>query len=296
MENEENYIEFIENYLANKLSTDEVKEFESLRQSDDQFNKLFLDVKTILPGIRYSTRKELKGSLKSLGFNQYSNQDLEPFLELADQVDLEEKYGVKISPKEGKQIQLKQESQNNRSFSLFTYKSMGIAASIALLIAAYFIFSTPNSERLYNLAYNEIGQGPYTYINSDDENLTVVRGSESEKVEDQIQKAYNAYSLGQYETSINSFRELLSKAEDDKLKFYLGNAYLANNQPEESINIFKELLENNPGEFETRTKWYLGISFLKNGEIDEAKVVFMDLAKNGGDSYQEKAEKLLKEF
>ncbi|MBX2841145.1 MAG: tetratricopeptide repeat protein [Flammeovirgaceae bacterium] len=295
MENEENYIEFIENYLANKLTKNEAQEFEELCQNNEGFKSLYLDIKTILPGIQYSTKKEIKSSLKKMGLEQFSNDDIELYKQKADQIDLQKSFGVKISPKEAKQVHFIP-PKNQKTTSWFSYKTMAIAASIALLIAAYLVFSTPKSESLYDLAYNEIGQGPYTYINSDDENLTVVRGAEAEKLESIKQQAYNAYSLGQYKNAIDFFNEVLEKDEDRKVKFYLGNALLANNQPELAIPVFNEILAKSPGEYEPRTKWYLGISFLKNGELEKAELILKDLAVNGKDSYKGKAEKILQEF
>ena len=73
MENELKDIELIENYLDNLLSEEETANFRQKLNDNPDFAKLYDDLKWIIPGIKYTSRNQLRRELLN-----YSN-DLDKF-------------------------------------------------------------------------------------------------------------------------------------------------------------------------------------------------------------------------
>lgn len=297
MENELKDIELIENYLDNLLSEEETANFRQKLNDNPDFAKLYDDLKWIIPGIKYTSRNQLRRELLN-----YSN-DLDKFDEYnlpESEFDLEKDFGVFVSEKEpASPLHVSSKNENNTEApfqsKFFLYS---IAASIVILIALTFVFfQTSEPEEAFQLAYNEIGQGAYPFIRENPEDIELNRSSIPQVTADKIQQAYLEYQERNYEEAIKLFEEVRKddKEKDEKLIFYLGNAYLANNNPQKAIDTFLEITDYNH-DYLSKTKWYLGLAFLKNGDLNKAQEVFEDMQENISDSYKDKAIRALEEI
>ncbi|PSR56399.1 hypothetical protein AHMF7605_24315 [Adhaeribacter arboris] len=107
-------------------------------------------------------------------------------------------------------------------------------------------------------------------------------------------EAVVAYNRGDYSQSIRLFEQFLAKEKDEKSLFYLGNAYLAAERPEDAIKTYLAYLQQYH-QFEMDAKWYLSLSYMKVGQFIEARNQLRELTANTNPDniYREKAEKIL---
>jgi|GEM_PF-3862102 len=291
MEKELNDLELIENFLDKKLSENQITQFEERLQQDKEFASMFNDLQWIIPGIEQSGKTTLKKQFADFA------KDLPPFSasEISSELDLEKDFGVSVTQNHLKVSANNTQTQTKGAFFNMRY---AIAASVSLIIVAAFIFlNKTNPEKAYQLAYNEIGSGPYTFL-ADSDNPPLNRSDLSQKSLDAEEQAYQNYQALEFEKALENFE--IAKPElgeqNTKMLFYLGNTYLALDKPQEAIATFNELLalpDNLTRTYVSKTKWYLGLSYLKANEMDKAEEIFIDLQQNATDSYQEKAAQAL---
>jgi tetratricopeptide (TPR) repeat protein len=158
---------------------------------------------------------------------------------------------------------------------------MAAAAAIVLLLVAAVLFVSLRSsspEKLFVAYY-----APYSSIEQ------TKRGNNDNSTE--RQKAFEAYTAGRYEESIPLFQSLLTKGQDESVLFYLGNAFLSVDRPQQAENTFKTYLASYQ-EFEAEAEWYLSLSYLKQKKIQEARQLLTDIAAKNND-YNDKAKDLL---
>ena len=117
----------------------------------------------------------------------------------------------------------------------------------------------------------------------------------SDAISESLQeRAFSAYSNENYQQAISLFEEIDVLENDPLIWFYLGNAYLATDKPEDAINYFLQVLSQDTA-LTPQARWYLGLSYLAKGDIDEAKKVFEALA-NDTTSYGERAKSILNQL
>lgn len=149
--------------------------------------------------------------------------------------------------------------------------SLKYAASIALVlfsIGAYlYISSSPN--KLYDDNYM-----PYT--------LSVTR---SEATGSDLEKAFNQKH---YNAVINAFTKL--KNPDDKEYFLAGQAYLSTHQANSAIPAFKQVLLSSGSSirFKEDAEYYLGLAYLENNQPAKAASVFDKIHNDKDHLYHDK--------
>ncbi len=299
MEKEIKDLELIERYLEKTLPNEERLQFETRLKEDEEFSTLYKEIKLVIAGVKHSSRKDLKKQIAGFA------AELPAFSEyrLQSDIDLERDFGLQVIESNLK-VSARNEAQSSKSSNQSW--SYGIAAAIALVIAATFLFfnQTP-PEKAYNLAYQEIGEGPYKFLADDEDPINLSRGTRKEDLPQKIlnaeQQAYLSYQSLDYQDAIKNFEMAKGEigAQSPKFLFYLGNAYLADDQPQKAIKTFNELLtlpNNLISDYSSRAKWYLGLAYLKNEEMDKAKETFEELSSNASDSYKEKADQVIEEI
>ena len=295
MEKEIKDLELIESYMDQKLNDEEKLHFEERLKKDEEFFTLYQDLKWVIPGIKYTAKKNLKEELAVYAKDLPSYTDYE----LESDFDLETDFGLEIQESNLK-VSARNEAQRSTNSSSFKW-SYGIAAAIALMIASTFLFFNQTApEKAFNLAYNDIGEGAYKFL-EDTENPSISRGeTPSQEILDVEQQAYLSYQNFDYEEAVKNFESIKTElgSKDPKFLFYMGNAYLAKSDLKNAIDTFNELLalpKNLQKDYASRAKWYLGLSHLKNDNFKQARIIFEDLATNSNDSYKEKAKQVLEE-
>ncbi len=134
-----------------------------------------------------------------------------------------------------------------------------VAATIALLIAlgGIWYFYNPNSnERLFNAYFTPDPGLPTVMGNSDNYDFY---------------EAMVDYKQGNYKTALQKWENLLpQKMDNDTLNYFLGAAYLANEEPSKAIPYFDRVLGNAQPSFQSEAAFYKGLAHLKNNEVEAA--------------------------
>lgn len=158
-----------------------------------------------------------------------------------------------------------------------------VAASfIGLLIATYFFsFQQTSSEELFAENFE-----PYRNVIQ-----PIVRGEQDESIKT---TAFVAYENKEYEKAIQSFSELIKSESETYPTFYLANSYLAIQDTEKAISLFKEYI-NTGGDFKDKATWYLALAYLKGNNITSSKSILQNIVTSKAYNF-EKAALLLKEL
>ncbi|MDF9794976.1 tetratricopeptide (TPR) repeat protein [Catalinimonas alkaloidigena] len=171
--------------------------------------------------------------------------------------------------------------QNNRT-NLTNWLPWSIAAAIALLIVGGILLwneQQPTSQELFADNFSPYPALAYAPDRSD--TLT-----ESLK-----EQAYRAYSNENYSQAVSFFEQMIAEENDTLTWFYLGNAYLENDEPPKAINALNKFLEYDT-ELKTQAQWYLGLAYLSAGDTEKAKGVLDQLSKSNT-SYAENAKEII---
>jgi len=100
------------------------------------------------------------------------------------------------------------------------------------------------------------------------------------------------YKLGHYKKAIEQW-EKLSKG-DAKTQYFLGAAYLADNNEDKAQSFFITLTEEDT--FYDRAQWYLALISLKNNEIEASMFHLNTILEMNQSIYKDRARKLLSEL
>ena len=147
------------------------------------------------------------------------------------------------------------------------------AASVLLVIAvgSYFLlFQKDLNERLYE-----------AYFKPDPGLATVMSGSSDFAFYD----AMVDYKQGNYEKAIQKWdQQTISKPGNDTLNYFLGVAWLADDNPEKAVPFLESTVKNNNSVFIEDANYYLGMAFLRLGNIEKARTYFV---RNGSEKSRE---------
>ena len=262
-------LEQVDKYLSGLLNEQETEQLNLRMVEDESFRKLVDDVEIIREGIKKSGAKS----------------SLETKLDLLDDTLLMDE---PIEAALGEHS-LGEESKNNRSHQrtlgeFFSQYKLAIAASVTLLLIAYFALTTiitPSPTELFADNFE-----PYAYQN-------ITRGDVA--VIDQTTAAYAMYANGEYMEAANLFEKLIPESQNAlRDKFYLGNAYLASGEAQKAITVFEEVIQESDS-MKTLAQWYLGLSYLEANDVESAKATF-ELVEAAGEFHAEDAEKILKKL
>lgn len=244
---EERYIVF-ENYLNKELSASEIISFEEKLNSDDDFKQEF------------EIYKALETSLASKFKNEEAEKKLRNTISKLGSKYIKSENSVK---KKGKII------------SLFNYKKLMVAASVALLIG-FFLFNN--------------GEPVYSDFSNHNPLELVVRGDNN----DAIEKAQESFNSEDYEIALQQLTVLSeTNTNDTEIKLYKGICFLELNIYVEADIIFDEISSGNSAFVNTAT-WYKALSMLKQEQFEACKYVLKTIPKSAEEYKQ--AKKLLRKL
>jgi len=240
--------DWIDAYLLEQLSESQVLEFEEALKSDADLRNKVDEYRAVKEGVEDSGREELKERLKAL----------------EGLVSLETKVSKRTA---------------------VWYSSRIAAVIILLILPFYFILSDVSdldSEEVFASHFK-----PYPVLANG-----TVRG---EAADDPLADGLRAYENGDYELSIITLENTLKQADSSNIgNFYLALSYLANEDAGEAIHLLQGLAEDRDFNLYEQAKWYIGLAFLKNNQPEEARNTFQSLYKNTSDpSLKRKAERIL---
>jgi tetratricopeptide (TPR) repeat protein len=250
--------EWIEQYIQGNLNGQKLEAFEKQLAADSNLQKEVALEKSIIKNLKRAGRNDWTMKLES--FHQ------EIIAEDLPASSQENRFTISASSK--------------KAWYSGPYFMAAAATVLLLLVATVLFFSLRASspEKLFVAYYT-----PYSSIEQ------TKRGSNENLTE--RKKAFEAYVAGKYVESISLFQSVLIKGQDESVLFYLGNAYLSADRPQEAENTFKSYLATYQ-EFEAEAEWYLSLSYLKQKKTQEAKQLLTAIsAKNN--EYSDKAKDLL---
>jgi len=223
--------EYIEQYLDDQLTIDEKDAFEERLLNDAEFKEEVEIAKEIISGIEgASFRKQM--ALIHEEETKGANQQIKPAINLN-----------------------------------WIY---GIAATITLVIIAWWLLpQTLSNDALFDRHFQPYGS------------LLSVRGDNYTGLE----KAMKYYGKGQFAEAI----ELLEKDVSDKYiidqKFYLGISYLGLKKPKQAITHFENCLKEG-NKYKWQIKWYLGLAYILDNQYELA-IQLLEQINKGEFQYKE---------
>ena len=265
-------IELIDKYQRGSANEVEKREVQNRLLGDSNFRKLFDDMEVMPEGIRRSgARSSLAEKLAKL----------DAALEDEDESNNSVQREVDIGNSD--------EKSPPKVIILWFQKPVfrAIAASVVLLVVAWFVFSPMNSVNNQELValYFE----PYANTNPK------TRGEVIES-KDIISAAFTAYDQENFMASIPLFEQAVKEPGDYLMNtFYLGNAYLEVGDGDKAINAFSTVVEAGKG-LAGVAEWYLALSYLQADMAEKAITTLINVRDHGEAFYAEKANKLLNEL
>ena len=160
-----------------------------------------------------------------------------------------------------------------------------MAAAIALLILAMIgvrQFSNETTDEEIIASY----YAPYPDVITD-------RGNG----EQLLNEGLYLYESGEYTGAITSLRKYITEHNQKKeVLFYLGQAYLANGQAGEALEIFNTLSEEENFKLSEANEWFRAIACFKLDNKETAKEILQQIRRNTDHAYRERSENLLEEL
>lgn len=253
-------------YLNGTMKEEQVDLFENRLANDKAFAEKVARETSILEGIQQvgeqNTRAELKkveGELEQEGF-----------------FDTKEK-----------------QEKTGRVISLFGRRAMAIAASIALLIGAYFFWDINGN---FSSTNNLVAYEDVLTPEIDKEIVNPGFASDEEQLK-ALKECMKLYKAKQYEKAIPDFEQHLNKYPDElEAPLYLGISYLMNNQNTKAKNSLQKLANSPNTELTDEAQWYLANAHIRLDERDDAKALLQALSNNANASFQQDAKKLLEQL
>lgn len=213
----------IERYLSNDMAADEQEEFTKMLENEPDLRDQVHEFEILFDAIETQSLKE-----KMEGFHEH----------------IPEGEGVKLP-------------HRSKLFSL-SYKTMAVAACIIALLSlgGYWILYQNSNRALYN-----------TYFSADPGLPTVMGSSDNFEFYD----AMVNYKYGDYSLALSKWDEQLkAKPDNDTLNYFAGVSKMALQDTKSAIANLEIVVGQPSGNFEKEAQFYLGLAYLKNNNIDKA--------------------------
>lgn len=152
------------------------------------------------------------------------------------------------------------------------YRKWAMAASIALLVGlgwlGYQNFIGPDYNNLYEENFQQYPNTVYAITRGEGGDNSLKR------------KAFVAYETDENIRAIELFEDLKTKQNSEEVIFYLAQSYLKNEQPEEALVLFNEIVSDK-GEFVPQALWYAALANLKTDQKEKAVRALQELIADG---------------
>lgn len=154
-----------------------------------------------------------------------------------------------------------------------SFSKIAIAAGIIIALGVFWFVSGSSNDRLYAKHFKPDPGLPTTMSSLD--NFV-------------FYDAMVNYKQGEYAKAISKWEKLELKSPDnDTINYFLGVAYLADQNAEEAINYLNKTANNTESVFLEDAYYYLGLAYLKSDRIEEASQSFQK-------SHLDKSQEILK--
>lgn len=167
------------------------------------------------------------------------------------------------------------------------FYSMAAAAAVALIVFAVVTFNghssnDTGSERLFATYY---AAPTGTLVRNDERPLLV------------WEKALMTYNDKDYASAVRLFEEALSRDDFDQrdaAAYYMGHAYLSQNQVSEALNAFQKI--SNKSLLYPDARWFIALAHLSEHRVKESIFILKSIADDSTHHKQSKALELLRQL
>ena len=220
---EKNTNEIIENYLNGELSGEQLKEVEDRINVDEDFAK------------EVEWQREAKKLMEDEGMRVFQ-QKLQAYKKERTKANI-----VEMKPQR---------------------KYLRIAAAVALVIAAVFLFLSrgPDGEKLYT-----------QYYKAQKDEISNQLGFAAGQKFDDLQRIMEGYGSPPYDDTVDSLRSHYERYEDDIARYYIAHTYIAQDDLKMAQGEFEKIIPNDPFMIIDDTYWYLALIHIKNNDFEIAK-------------------------
>lgn len=177
--------------------------------------------------------------------------------------------------------ELKPSSRKKTKLILIT--TLGLAASLLLVITLRFLLPTSNPEALFASYYKSY---PNYVVNVERSNS---------KLNNLYTQSFHHYEQGNYTKAIEGFKQILTQTSEVEVAFYLSLSYVAIDSFEKALPLLVQTTKAPAHRFSEPAYWYAALTALRLDKKKEAKYWLEQLAKKSG-SYSSKASQLLEKF
>ena len=162
---------------------------------------------------------------------------------------------------------------------------LGIAAGIAIILAAYFLFAAPRAD------YQEIVAEHFEPM----KNFTVPIERGSTELSP-VQEAFVAYETGEYEKAVQEFDQLSPEELTPNVKLYQAIAQLSIDDNNNASRTLREIVDGEESVITPAAQWYLALTYLKQGKKDNAALLLEELIEGKSNAYQKRAKAILEKL
>jgi FimV-like protein len=265
----ENKIEWIEQYLEGELTGDELIAFEKKMATDSSF------------AAEVKLQKEIAEAMAE-----------------DDVLSLSRKIRVI-------QHQKKRQSAGSGRIIIFR-RLLQIAASVALLVAAYFVYENFNQtytpQELAAQYFSPDENISHSIIETDrsgDPDTSVQEKSELRKNIDAIWlEIQNLYSQKKYDQALEKLYTIQTLDPSfeiqsaDEFYFYQGLFLMQDDQHKSAISSFQQVKMT----YTEKATWYSALSYLELGDVENAKQLLKEILSHDFYSFKESAKELMKDI
>ncbi|WP_445735452.1 tetratricopeptide repeat protein [Mariniflexile sp.] len=139
---------------------------------------------------------------------------------------------------------------------LLNFAKYAVAAILVIALGRYWFFGTPTNEKLYAKYYTPDPGLPTTMSASDNF---------------EFYDAMVNYKHGDYKIAISKWKKIQQKKPtNDTINYFLAAAYMANNNIENAIPLFKITTNKFKSAFKNDANFYLGLAYLKTNNKEQA--------------------------
>lgn len=242
--NETKRAELIDRYLQGNLDAQEVQQFQTQMQADEELRRAVEDTQVAQSLVEhYGLRNEIKAIRNAMLEEEESSLAEEPIAPVAEEPQ-------PLKPEVDEKV---------KAVPMYQWAGR-IAAGLTLLIVGFLTvqFATVSPERLYDERITS--ESPY---------LGLSNRSMEDREDTLADQVRVEYQFGNYEEVIRLYGELENPTFAET--FRVGYAYLQQEKTEQAINSFQQVMQDEDAfMIKDKTEYYLALAYLQDGQIDTA--------------------------
>ncbi|HLF35771.1 MAG TPA: tetratricopeptide repeat protein [Cyclobacteriaceae bacterium] len=283
MKREEQYIELIDRYLRNKLSDEELAEFNEMLKNNHEFERTFFEMDQLVSGIRHSAMtstveeklKKLESFLpeiKSAVMKTRRGKNI--FSILSEKID---EFAIDLS------LRLSLTSRQVK------YAMSGICTVVAAVVLIIFnTLQTPGPEALFASNFN-----PLTFENFGPKRDAGADHLAAETI--RFHEAMTMYNNKEYQAASEIIGKIPNEMKTFEMSFYHALTYMNLGNCEAAADILKTLVEVKDPYSASEAQWYLALCLVREGNYNEARALLSEV-QSGGGQHEKEAGKLIKKL